>query len=187
MPAGPAPTITRSGVRTVPAGTVLALMNALSGRSAVEPVSLAPDHRRCNRGAVDESARNALTLDAGGDNMNLNHIHLHVANVARAKAFYERYFGMRELVWHGDMVFMRDPAGMDLALAPTDKMEPLPSWFHIGFRLDDHAAVKTLFDRLVHDGVPINERLKVEGDFSYFRCADPDGTQLEIYYEPDPA
>jgi catechol 2,3-dioxygenase-like lactoylglutathione lyase family enzyme len=171
----------------VPAGTVLALMNALRGRSAIVAVSLAPDHRRCNRGAVDERAINALTLHAGGDNMNLNHIHLHVASVARAKAFYERYFGMRELVWHGDMVFMRDAAGMDLALAPTDNVEPFPSWFHIGFRLDDHAAVKALFGRVQDDGVRINAALTVEGDFSFFRCTDPDGTQIEVYYEPDPA
>lgn len=117
--------------------------------------------------------------------MNLNHIHLHVASVTRAKAFYEAYFGLRALVWHGDMVFMRDDAGMDLALAPGT-VEPLPAWFHIGFRLNGHGDVRTLFERLQADGAAITEALTIEGDFSYFRCADPDGYQLEVYYEPDP-
>ncbi len=117
---------------------------------------------------------------------NLNHIHLHVASVARAAAFYEKYFGMRELAWHGDMVFMRDAAGMDLALAPTAAVEPFPGWFHIGFRLDNRAAVEALYARLRGDAIEIREPFTAEGEFVYFRCADPDGTQLEIYYEPDP-
>ncbi|HEX2594194.1 MAG TPA: VOC family protein [Rhizomicrobium sp.] len=118
---------------------------------------------------------------------NLNHIHLHVTSVKRAAAFYERYFGMRELVWHGDMVFMRDVAGMDLALAPCDALEPFPAWFHIGFRLESKNAVEALFDRVKADGIPIREPFTSEGDLSFFRCNDPDGYQIEVYYEPDPA
>ncbi len=119
--------------------------------------------------------------------MNLNHIHLRVTSVPRAAAFYQRYFGMRELVWHGDMVFMRDHAGMDLALAPAETLEPFPSWFHIGFRLDSAADVRTLFDTVASDGIPIKESFRVEGPLFYFRCLDPDGHQIEVYFEPDPA
>jgi catechol 2,3-dioxygenase-like lactoylglutathione lyase family enzyme len=118
--------------------------------------------------------------------MNLNHIHLHVVSVPRAAEFYERYFGMRQLVWHGDMVFMRDEAGMDLALAPAEKAEPLPSWFHIGFRLDGRAAVEALHRRLEHDGASMHAPFTAQGDFCFFRCADPDGYLIEVYFEPDP-
>ncbi len=111
--------------------------------------------------------------------MNLNHIHLHVASVPRAAEFYERYFGMRQLVWHGDMAFMRDDAGMDLAL--------LPSWFHIGFRLDGRAAVEALHRTLQNEGAPMRAPFTVEDDFCFFRCADPDGHLIEVYFEPDPA
>ena len=39
----------------------------------------------------------------------LTHINLLVADVHRAKAFYERVFGSQELFWDGpDMVFLRD-------------------------------------------------------------------------------
>ena len=118
--------------------------------------------------------------------MNLNHIHLHVASVDRAAAFYERYFGLRRQVWHGDILFMRDQAGMDLALAPAEAVEPFPPWFHIGFRLDAPGEVEALHERLRADGAPILQPYAVDGDFAVFRCADPDGYQLEIYFEPDP-
>jgi len=119
--------------------------------------------------------------------MNLNHIHLHVLSVPKAAAFYARYFGMRELTWHGDMVFMRDPAGMDLALAPATSLERFPPWFHIGFRLGSSAEVKALHGRVASDGVTIKEPCTTEGDLTYFRCLDPDGYQIEVYYEPDPS
>lgn len=118
--------------------------------------------------------------------MNLNHIHLHVASAKTAAAFYTRHFGMRELVWHGDMVFMRDDAGMDLALAEDDARQPLPAWFHIGFRLADADAVAAMHARMRDEGVPIIDALRREGDLTYFRCQDPDAHTLEIYFEPDP-
>lgn len=118
--------------------------------------------------------------------MNLNHLHLHVASVDRAAAFYERYFGLRRLVMHGDCLFMRDDAGMDFALAPGGGGSDLPDWFHLGFRLSGHDAVRALFDRVTADGVEIRAPHQRHGDFSFFRCADPDGYMIEIYYEPDP-
>ena len=117
---------------------------------------------------------------------NLNHLHLHVASVERARVFYERYFGMRESAWHGGVFFMRDDVGMDLALAQADKVEPFPEWFHFGFRLGSGAEVAALFQRAKDDGVAINAPLEVHGDFSFFRCSDPDGYLIEVYYEPDP-
>src|SRR5215471_16206063 len=101
--------------------------------------------------------------------MNLNHIHLHVMSVPRSANFYKRYFGMRELVWHGDMVFLRDDAGMDLALAPSDHQESLPDWFHIGFRLGGGEEVRTLHDRMTHEGVAMRAPLSVEGELVTFK------------------
>lgn len=118
--------------------------------------------------------------------MNLNHVHLHFDSVKEAAAFYARYFGMREHVWHGDMVFMRDGAGMDLAVAPGGAAT-MPDWFHIGFRLADHDAVKALHDRLKADGATIKALWQKHSDFSFFRCTDPGGYLIEVYYEPDPA
>lgn len=119
--------------------------------------------------------------------MDLNHLHLHVRSLEASKAFYERFFGMREFVRHGEIVFMRDGAGMDLALAPADQVEPLPAWFHFGFRLDSPDAVQDLRRALQQAGVPMKGPLEVEPDLVSFRCADPDGYTIEVYWEPQPA
>jgi catechol 2,3-dioxygenase-like lactoylglutathione lyase family enzyme len=44
----------------------------------------------------------------------LTHINLLVADVHRAKTFYERVFGLQELFWDGPgMVFLRPPGTQD--------------------------------------------------------------------------
>jgi catechol 2,3-dioxygenase-like lactoylglutathione lyase family enzyme len=115
--------------------------------------------------------------------MQINHLHLHVADVARAAAFYERAFGLQPHVWHEDILFLRDEAGMDLALAPGAPDE-LPPWFHFGFRLESPQAVRDLFARLTSAGDDLAAPLSEAPDFVWFRCRDPDGHAIEVYWEP---
>jgi catechol 2,3-dioxygenase-like lactoylglutathione lyase family enzyme len=119
--------------------------------------------------------------------MRINHLHLKVASVERAQAFYARFFGLRPSVWHGDMLFMRDDGGMDLALAPAIDPEPLPSWFHFGFRLESADAVAELHGQMRAAGVPLKADLTTGEDLTFFRCLDPDGHDIEVYWEPEPA
>ncbi len=114
----------------------------------------------------------------------LNHLHLHVGSVEQAKAFYEQHFGLREHVRHGDVVFLRDDAGMDLALAPSDQPDVMPPWFPFGFRLDTPDAVRALHARLPASAIA--QPLSEEPDFAVFRCRDPDGHLIEVYWEPQP-
>ena len=118
--------------------------------------------------------------------MQINHLHLHVADVARAADFYGRAFGLKPHVWHEDVLFLRDDAGMDLALAPGATGE-LPSWFHFGFRLENPQAVRDLHARLLAEGTEMAAPLAEEPDFVWFRCRDPDGHAIEVYWEPQPA
>jgi len=118
--------------------------------------------------------------------MNLNHLHLHVRSTARSIAFYSRYFGLTEHVRHGEVVFLRDDAGMDLALAPAGQPSVMPPGFHFGFRLETPAAVEALHAALVADGAPIAEPLAHEPDMVSFRCRDPDGYLIEVYWEVQP-
>jgi catechol-2,3-dioxygenase len=118
--------------------------------------------------------------------MHINHIHLKVASVERSRGFYEQFFGLRASATHGDILFMRDAAGMDLALAPSAAPEPLPDWFHFGFRLEDADAVVRLYRALADAGVPMKQPLEQHDDFTAFRCRDPDGYGIEVYWEPQP-
>jgi catechol 2,3-dioxygenase-like lactoylglutathione lyase family enzyme len=113
----------------------------------------------------------------------LNHLHLHVRSVERARAFYMNYFGLRDHVWHGEMLFMRDADdGLDLALAPAETLDAFPPWFHFGFRLGRPDDVRELHRRLEQDGVEPSP-LEQFPDFVVFRCRDPDGHQVEVYWE----
>lgn len=79
--------------------------------------------------------------------MALNHLHLHVSDVATARAFYETFFGFREDVWH---------RGTE--------------------------DVRALRARLADPGVPLGEGGD-DPDFVWFRTRDPDGYQIEVYWE----
>jgi len=118
--------------------------------------------------------------------MRINHLNLRVASVARSRDFYVTHFGLAEYVWHGDVLFLRDAAGMDFGLMADGP--PVPSdTFHFGFRLETPEAVTAAHARLAAAGVSITEPLTDEGDLRYFRCADPDGYAIEVYWEPQPA
>jgi len=119
--------------------------------------------------------------------MNINHLHLKVASAERSRNFYERFFGLRVSATHGDILFMRDDNGLDLALAPASSPEPLPDWFHFGFRLEDAEAVARLYRVLAAAGVPMKQPLERDDGLTFFRCRDPDGYGIEVYWEPDQA
>jgi catechol 2,3-dioxygenase-like lactoylglutathione lyase family enzyme len=119
--------------------------------------------------------------------MNLNHLHLQVRSIERSMAFYGRHFGLREFMRHGDVMFLRDGAGMDLALAPAEVPTAMPPWFHFGFRQGSAAEVEALHAALAAEGAPIAEPLEQDESFASFRCRDPDGYLIEIYWEIQPS
>lgn len=113
----------------------------------------------------------------------LNHIHLHVRNLTESCAFYESRFGFVEHTRHGGIVFLRDASdGLDLALAPADEVERMPAWFHFGFRLSSPSEVSELHQELASAGY-VTHGLETHDDLVFFRCKDPDGYQLEVYWE----
>jgi catechol 2,3-dioxygenase-like lactoylglutathione lyase family enzyme len=114
----------------------------------------------------------------------LNHLHLHVRSVERARRFYERWFGLREHARHGEILFLRDADdGLDLALAPAAELEAFPAWFHFGFRLGDAASVRALHGEMSAAGERVLTPFAEEPGFACFRCADPDGYAIEVYWE----
>ena len=112
----------------------------------------------------------------------LNHLHLHVTDLARSQAFYESWFGFRLLTDHGSIRFLRDDAGMDLALAPSAAVERMPAWFHFGFRLPDAGAVRAMKVKMTGAGVEILRSCD-KPDLVCFRVGDPDGYAIEVYWE----
>ncbi len=115
--------------------------------------------------------------------MDLNHLHLHTIDTEASRRFYEKYFGFKENVWHGKILFLRNEKGFDLALCPDEKEWELPGWFHFGFRLNSPGDVKLLFEKIKDGGEVIDTELEEYDDFVFFRCLDPDKNKIEIYWE----
>jgi len=116
--------------------------------------------------------------------MDLNHLHLHVHDLPAAQKFYGRYFGFAtSTVREEAFLIVRNADGFDLAFMEEPKSVDLPTWFHFGFRLPSREAVRAMHDRMAADGVSISRPIEDHGGWTSFRCADPDGHAIEIYYE----
>jgi catechol 2,3-dioxygenase-like lactoylglutathione lyase family enzyme len=118
--------------------------------------------------------------------VHLRHLGLPVRDHARSLRFYARYLGFDPATaetYPDGTVIVRDPDGFDLALHRATEDPPPASFLHFGFAMADAAVVHALRARMEADGVPITER-DDEPDLVSFKCLDPDGWRVEVYWEP---
>ena len=115
--------------------------------------------------------------------MDITHLHLHVRDRALSQAFYRRWFGLRATCRDEGITFMQGDRGFLLALAEDATRAPMPSWFHFGVLLDSDQQVKAMLADMQADGVTIVKPLYEDEAFASFRCADPDGHPVEVYWE----
>jgi catechol 2,3-dioxygenase-like lactoylglutathione lyase family enzyme len=111
------------------------------------------------------------------------HLNLLVADLDRSVAFYEHCFGFHPHATYGDgTVFVRNAQGFDLGLKPgAPGAMPAPT-MHFGFRATDPDAVRSMRDELHRMGAPFTEESD-EDDFVGCKVLDPDGYEIEIYWE----
>lgn len=124
--------------------------------------------------------------------MDLNHLHLSSPDVEASVAFYKENFDFhkaQKLEGGSYFLYNRDgfmiAIGKDKQAQPGDKI-PMPDWFHYGFRLDSIEAVEELYVKMRTTGHVIREALTKYEDFVFFRCEDPAGFLLEVYWAPGP-
>jgi catechol 2,3-dioxygenase-like lactoylglutathione lyase family enzyme len=115
----------------------------------------------------------------------LSHVGLPVRDHERSLRFYATYFGFDPATaqtYPDGTVIVRDGDGFDLALHPVAAAAVQPEFLHFGFGVADAGAVRALQARLADDGVPIIEH-DDEPDLVSFKCLDPDGWRVEVYWE----
>jgi len=113
--------------------------------------------------------------------MQLKHLALLVHDIRKARRFYETYFGFDEgSEWQGDVLFIRNADGFDLALMRGEHPPNPGAFHHFGFQVASAPEVTNLKDRMERDGVPILEVVR-ERDLESFKCVDPDGYTVEVY------
>ena len=121
--------------------------------------------------------------------MHFNHLGMPVRDPRRSRQFYSAYFGFDPATaqqYEDDTVIIRNADGFDLALHPVGKVGqvgPSPAFLHAGFRAAGPAEVRALLERMDADGVTIAER-NDEPAYVAFKCLDPDGHRIEVYWEP---
>jgi catechol 2,3-dioxygenase-like lactoylglutathione lyase family enzyme len=117
--------------------------------------------------------------------VDLNHLNLRVRDAQACRGFYETHFGFRLAFEADGGYFLRNDEGFLLALVPVESRQPLPEGFHIGFGLAEPEAVVIWHDRLAGAGVQVAdvEDLRPDEDYVTFRCWDPDGTEIEVYWD----
>ncbi len=117
--------------------------------------------------------------------MELNHLHLNSPDVEKSVAFYREFLGFsRAKKLESGSYFLFSEAGFMLAIGKLPEKEKLPSWHHFGFRLKSKAEVEQLYSRIRDGGVEISEALTTYDDWTMFRCKEPAGYEIEIYWEP---
>ena len=117
--------------------------------------------------------------------MDLNHLNLRVRDAAACRDFYQGHFGFRPAFEADGGYFVRNDEGFLLALIPAEQHQPLPDGFHVGFGLDGADRVTALHDDLAAAGVRTTaiEDFRPGEEYVTFRCWDPDGTEVEVFWE----
>ncbi len=117
--------------------------------------------------------------------MDLNHLNLRVRDAAACRDFYVDHLAFRPAFEAGGGFFVRNDDGFLLALVPAAELRTLPDGFHIGFGMTDAGGVTGLHRQLGAAGVRATtvEDFRPGESYVTFRCWDPDGTEIEIFWE----
>ena len=118
--------------------------------------------------------------------MHVHHLGLPVRDYERSLRFYATYFGFDPVnarSYPDGTVIVRNADRFDLALHPGTEAAPSSTFLHFGFAMTDAEAVRALRDRMERDAVPVVERDE-EPELVSFKCLDPDGWRVEVYWEP---
>jgi catechol 2,3-dioxygenase-like lactoylglutathione lyase family enzyme len=120
--------------------------------------------------------------------VDLDHLNLRVRDAAACRAFYERHFGFRWAFDADGGHFLRNDAGFLLAVVPVEPHQPLPPGFHIGFRQATPEDVVERHRVFGSGGVRVGglEDARPDEDHLTFRCWDPDGTEIEVFWDGTP-
>ncbi|MEE4360251.1 MAG: VOC family protein [Pseudomonadales bacterium] len=114
--------------------------------------------------------------------MRLDHLALPVSDPERTASFWCTHFGLRRDRDGKEVaLFLADGAGFRLALLRGEARADATA-LHIGIRQDTVTEVEQLHDRLMRAGIALSEPLTEEADYVYFRCRDPDGYGIEVYW-----
>jgi catechol 2,3-dioxygenase-like lactoylglutathione lyase family enzyme len=116
----------------------------------------------------------------------LTHIALPVKDVLRTAAFYEKVFGARIMYSHEGFIQMQTPGSHDILVFEQNAAAALPHGFHFGFRLLEQEDPEKLAALVIMAGGDLREKGHFGPGEPYIFFYDPDGYEVEVYYENIP-
>jgi catechol 2,3-dioxygenase-like lactoylglutathione lyase family enzyme len=118
----------------------------------------------------------------------LTHIALPVKDVKRSSVFYHKIFGTKEMYTYPDFIQVQTPGSRDIIVfqkqTGSNKIKP---GFHFGFRLPKPASIKKMTDVIKKAGGKIKETGEFVPGEPYIFFYDPDGYEIEIWFENIPS
>src|SRR5690349_5066962 len=118
----------------------------------------------------------------------LTHIALPVKDPKRSVVFYKKIFGVKEMYREDDFIQVQTPGTRDIIVFEKTKSRTLPGrGFHFGFRLQKATAMRKTIEKIKEAG----GKIRVSGEFipgePYVFFYDPDGYEVEVWFENIPA
>ena len=122
--------------------------------------------------------------------VDLNHLNLRVRDAAACRDFYQQHFGFRPAFEADGGYFIRNDDGFLLALIPADPHQELPRGLPHRLRrrrCRRGARAARGARRLRACASASVEDFRPDEQYVTFRCWDPDGTEVEIFWEAGPS
>ena len=115
----------------------------------------------------------------------LTHISMTVRDVERSYQFYRAVFGVEEYFREAGQIQAKTPGAQDVIVFNEGSKNAGESGgiAHIGFRLVDPADIDAAVEAVEKAGGKILSRGKWEGGEPYLFFNDPDGYEVEVWFE----
>ena len=122
--------------------------------------------------------------------MQLKHLNLTTSDVTSLATFFERFFGFKRCLelGSGTLALMRNSEDFVPTLMKPKKHDPVayPETFHVGFYVDDVAAVRAKRDELAAAGLSPGDIHDAgrSGRGTHFYCTAPSHVVVEVASPP---
>jgi len=119
--------------------------------------------------------------------LGLTHIALPVKDVKRSSSFYKKVFGVKEMYSEPNFIQVQTPGSKDIIVFVKKRsfVKPKPG-FHFGFRLPKPSGIKNIIQVIKKAGGKIKETGEFIPGEPYVFFYDPDGYEIEIWFENIP-
>ena len=118
----------------------------------------------------------------------LTHIALRVKDLERSRLFYERIFGSKVMYQTDDSIQLQTPGSRDILV--MEKSDDVPhnnnGIMHFGFRLKNRIDMEAFVVDVANAGGQIKEKGEFVPGEPYAFIYDPDGYEIEVWYENIP-